>query len=107
MGDFMPNGLPVSEGVYVMRSRVVPKSDGTFLVAVANTSNVEITLKRQRRIGKLVPCGETIAEVEHGNHTYAEHGDKIGFSHGDEGNLDWETVKFGNVPNGEKHNYCR
>ena len=39
IGDFMPTGLPVSQGVYTMPSRVVPKTDGTFLVAVVNASN--------------------------------------------------------------------
>ena len=61
--DFMLTKFNCS-GVYVAKSRVLPDNDGIFNVTVLNTSDSDVKLKSGRKVGKLVSCFDTIAEIQ-------------------------------------------
>ena len=62
-GDFEPNRLPKSRGLYITRSRVVPNIDGIFCITALNVSSCDVVLKSQTTMGTLQPAGETISSA--------------------------------------------
>ena len=63
-GDFMPSNLINTPGVYATKARVVPNTDGVFLVSLVNIRDEEVVVHKQNRIGKLTACHATVAEIE-------------------------------------------
>ena len=85
VGDFLPERNNGCAGVYTMKSRVAPDAEGLFFVAIVNTTDDEIKLKKDYRIGKLTECAETVAEMD----------SKVF----DENEIDWNNVTIGDIPN--------
>ena len=86
--DFMPDLHNGNPGLYAMRTRVVPDVDGNFYVAVINTTDAEISLRKGGRLGKLAACSETIAVVD-----FEEVGEK---------GIDWSKANIGDIPEEER-----
>ena len=82
--DFLPDTFNGNPGLYAMKARVLPDTNGNFFVMVVNTTDKDIVLKKSGRLGKLHPCAETIAEVN--------------FEGDDKNPIDWSKANIGAIP---------
>ena len=86
--DFLPDTFNCNPGLYAMKARVVPDTDGNFFVMVVNTTDKEVVLQKSGRMGKLCPCAETIAEVN--------------FVGDNKNSIDWSKAKIGDIPEADR-----
>ena len=87
MADFVPDTHNGNPGLYVTKTRIVPDADGIFLIGVVNTTEKEIRLRKDGRLGKLTACAETVAEVD--------------FEGGGKG-VEWDKAVIGDVTEADR-----
>ena len=54
--DFLPDTFSGNPGLYAMKARVVPDTNGNFLIMVVNTTDKDMVLRKSGWLGKLYPC---------------------------------------------------
>ena len=61
--EFAPDTLINYPGIYVAKARVIPNSCGEFQIALINTTDSDVNLKRRKYLGRLTPCALTVPEI--------------------------------------------
>ena len=61
--ELAPDTLLNYPGIFVAKARVIPNSPGELQIALINTTDSDLNLKRRKYLGRLTPCSLTVPEI--------------------------------------------